>query len=199
MRGFNYRKAVQALNFLSIKEGGRINKMKSIKLIWLADRHHLRTHGRTITGDIYFALKHGPVPSTTRDILESNSFSLDEDELHYSKEYISITDSYNYRSNTDVDIKVFSKTEIQILESIYTVYGKYDQFDLRDISHAFPEWKKYESALNKRLSSRFPMDYIDFFEDAVPGYDKIQINPEVKKLSKEFYLEASEITDFFNH
>ena len=196
MRGFNYKKAVQALNFLSLKEGGKINKMKAIKLIWLSDRFHLREHGRTITGDIYFALKHGPVPSTTRDILELNSFSLDDDEMHYSEEYISSIDKYNYKSNSAIDENVFSKTDLDALEKIYSSYGKLDHFALRDISHEFPEWKKYESALNRRISSRFPMEFIDFFEDAPENVDKAKTNPDVKEYSKQIYIETSEIENF---
>lgn len=196
MRGFNYKKATQALNFFSCKEGGKMNKMKAIKLIWLADRLHLRSHGRTITGDIYFALKHGPVPSTTRDILELNSFSLDEDELQYSNEYISITGQYNYESKSELDKNVFSVTDLNSLEEIYFAYGKFDHYNLRDISHAFPEWKKYESALNKRISSRFSMNFIDFFEDAPLEYDLIIVDPETKEISKEYFLESSEIANF---
>ena len=40
MNEFNHRKAVQALNFFSLKNGGKIEKMKAIKLLWLSDRVH---------------------------------------------------------------------------------------------------------------------------------------------------------------
>jgi uncharacterized phage-associated protein len=199
MRSFNYKKAVQSLNFLSHKEGGKTNKMKAIKLVWLADRLHLRRHGRTITGDIYFALKHGPVPSTTRDILEENPFGLDEDEFNYASEFIKVTDKYNFTSQSELDDKVFSATDIKALEDIFKTYGKYDHFELRDISHQFPEWKKYESALNSRVSSRFPMLFEDFFEDADPRFDKLQIDPEIKSVSKEIFQENGEFINFFKH
>jgi hypothetical protein len=51
--------------------------MKALKLIFLADRYHLCRYGRLITNDSYVAMKHGPVPSATRDIVESNDY-LDE-------------------------------------------------------------------------------------------------------------------------
>ena len=59
----SYKKATQALNFFALKKDGKINKMKAIKLIYLADRLHLRKYGRPIVGDIYWAMKLGPVGS----------------------------------------------------------------------------------------------------------------------------------------
>lgn len=53
---FDYRKTTQALNFFAVKNGGHINKMRSIKLIYFADRFHLRKYGRPITNDEYFAM-----------------------------------------------------------------------------------------------------------------------------------------------
>ena len=165
MRGFNYKKAVQALNFFAYTNGNSLNKMKAIKLIWLSDRLHLRKYGRTITGDIYFALPHGPVPSTTKDILCLNSFTLSEDEFMYIDEYLSVVLKYDYKSIKEPNNNVFSKTDLMVLNDIFDYYGKYDHYELRDISHKFPEWKRWEKKLGSN-NSRFKMDYADFFKDA---------------------------------
>ena len=45
---FDYKKATQAINYLTKKEGGQIDKLKLIKLIYLADRYHLRRYGRRV-------------------------------------------------------------------------------------------------------------------------------------------------------
>lgn len=163
MHGFNYKKTVQALNYLASISGGSLNKMKAIKLLWLSDRLHLRKYARTITGDTYFALKLGPVPSNTRDILENSSF-LSEDELKYSSQFISITDKYKYASNGDPYLKVFSETDIEILNEVFSVYGQLSHFQLSELSHEFPEWKKWEASL-KRSNSRYLMNFSDFFQD----------------------------------
>jgi len=39
---FDYKKATQAINYLVKKEGGTIDKLKLIKLVYFADRYHLR-------------------------------------------------------------------------------------------------------------------------------------------------------------
>jgi uncharacterized phage-associated protein len=195
MRGFNYKKAVQALNYLAEKNGSPLNKMKAIKLIWLADRLHLRTYGRTITGDVYFALPYGPVPSTTRDILELNSFSLSDDELSYSNEYLVITDKLNYNTNKTPNTKVFSKTDLDILAKILEKYGAFDQFTLSNLSHRFPEWKKYESALKQKVASRFEMNYIDFFEDVEDSTKLFVADPSSTQLAKDIYLEDQKMSN----
>ncbi len=122
MMGFNHKKAVQALNFFAQKEGGMINKMKAIKLIWLSDRFHLRKFGRTITGDTYFALPFGPVASNTRDILEASPFC-SEEELAYSSAFVASNDQYSYSSLGDTEVKVFSKSDLDAFISVYEVYG----------------------------------------------------------------------------
>ena len=161
MRGFNYKKAVQALNYLAFKTNGKINKMKAIKLIWLSDRLHLRLYGRSIIGDQYFAMPFGPVPSSTRDILEGSTF-LSEEESSYSCEYLS-PDKYEVLSKKEPDLQVFSKTDIDAINKIFDNYSSLNQFQLSDLSHTFPEWKRFESVLEKKISSREEMDYLDFF------------------------------------
>ena len=166
MRPFNYRKSVQALNYIARKFGGTVNKMKAIKLIWLSDRLHLRTYGRTITGDTYFALKLGPVASGTRDLLENSSF-LSEDEAEYSIQNLKTgIDKQYYSSTGEPNLKVFSQTDIDVIDQVIQAYGKYDQFDLSTISHEFPEWKKWQKALEQKQGTRYPIDLEDFFKDS---------------------------------
>ena len=65
---FSHRKATQALNFFAQRAGGSINKMKALKLVYFADRYHLRKYGRPVVGDEYLAMNYGPVASGTKDL-----------------------------------------------------------------------------------------------------------------------------------
>ena len=67
---FDYKKATQAINYFTKKEGGQIEKLKLIKLVYLADRFHLRKYGRPIMNDTYLAMPLGPVGSSVKDIAE---------------------------------------------------------------------------------------------------------------------------------
>ncbi len=43
-------------------------------MMYFADRLHLERYGRFICGDSYVAMKNGPVPSFTYDILKARRF-----------------------------------------------------------------------------------------------------------------------------
>lgn len=186
---FNHKKAVQVLNYFANKEGGAINKMKAIKLIWLSDRAHLRKFGRPIIMDQYFALPYGPIPSNTKDLAEKNSF-LSIDEINYRDRFLKIIDKYKFKSIEQIEEKVFSQSDLQILNSVYAEFGKYSEFDLSELSHLYPEWKKHESGLNNKIASRYQMNYLDFFENPEKDNDAIFNEPEeLKDLAREIYSE----------
>jgi len=185
--GFNYKKSVQALNFFAIQEGGSINKMKALKLIWLSDRLHLRTYTRPILNDTYFALNYGPIASHTKDLIEDTDF-LSPEEKEYRNTYIQKEEPYLYSSKSEFVDTVFSKTDLEVMNTIYDTYGKMDEFQLSDESHKYPEWKKFEGHLKSTGSSRFPMNYEDFFSSSKEK-SIFTSTIESLKLSKEIFLE----------
>jgi len=188
MLGFNYKKAVQALDLLAIKAGGTLNKMKAIKIIWLSDRMHLRKYGRTITGDEYFAMKNGPVPSGTKDILQHSDF-LSDTAKDYASEYITEVDVYNYKSLIAPEMDEFSDSDLDIIETVLSNYGGLNHFELSQLSHSFPEWKRFESRLNSHMSSRYTIDQLDFFTN-VDDEKGLFSSPKEDVLDavKEYYL-----------
>ena len=169
-QGFKYKKAIQCLNFFALnsnEENNCFNKMKAIKLVWLSDRLHLRLYGRLITGDTYFALKNGPIPSATKDILNSAVDFIEESDsvIRYSNEYISNVDKYNFRSSHELDKDVFSDTDLKCLNAVNDKFRTKKPFELSDFSHLFPEWRKFESLLKISSSSRYQIDVSDFFKN----------------------------------
>ena len=191
----SYKKATQALNFLARKKDGNvINKMKAIKLIYLADRLHLRKYGRPIVGDTYWAMKLGPVGSKTKKSAELN---LPDTVLSYTKKYIKpIGDKkLSFASLKESDFDVFSKTDIECLEAVNTTFSDRDQFELAELTHKYPEWPKYERKL-KSGEKRVLMSYDDLFADGTHsglfGQTKTELN-----LAKESFNEQQEVSDFF--
>lgn len=161
---FDYQKSVQALNYLAQKEGGVINKLKVIKLIWLVDRYHLRKYGRPITNDTYYAMNFGPVGSSVKDIAQCSVLS--DQEESYTKEFLKCDEAKLFvQSVKNVDSEIFSDSEIEALDAVYSECGQWDQFKLADFSHNFPEWKKFETALDGKITTREVMTYLDFFQD----------------------------------
>lgn len=191
----SYKKATQALNFLARKKDGNvINKMKAIKLIYLADRLHLRKYGRPIVGDVYWAMKLGPVGSKTKKAAE---LDLPSATLSYTKKYIKPTDDkkHSFVSIKETDLNVFSKTDIECLEAVNDTFSDRDQFELAELTHKYPEWPKYGKEL-KSGKKRVLMNYNDLFvdgtHDGLFGQSKTELD-----LAKESFEELREVSDFF--
>lgn len=68
---FNKSKAVEALVFIAQRWPG-ITPFYLSKVLFFADRDHLRQYGRPVLGDSYIAMDNGPVPSRVYDIVKGN-------------------------------------------------------------------------------------------------------------------------------
>ncbi len=166
---FDYKKAVQSLNFFAIKNGGQINKLKAIKLIYFADRYHLRKYGRPTTNDDYFAMSYGPVGSGVKDISEMSEF-LGSEEKKDASLYIKSPDPYKVESIKNSKAEIFSESDLEALLFAWNKFGQYDEFELAEITHKYPEWKKHKQVLED--CSRVRMDYKDFFSDPPDNIEK---------------------------
>lgn len=168
---FSHRKATQALNFFAAKAGGKISKMKALKLVYFADRYHLRKYGRPVVGDEYLAMNYGPVASGTKDLAEMSDF-LGEEEARYARRFIAPSETrFAYSSIADVEETVFSESDREALEFAWRRFGRVERFALSKLTHKYPDWKRHEPALRSKLVSRVPMNYRDFLKDPESGVD----------------------------
>ena len=167
---FSHRKATQSLNFFARQAGGSIHKLKALKLVYFADRYHLRRFGRPVVGDEYLAMEYGPVPSNTKDIAEISDF-LGKDEREYAKTFICPNEHHSYKSEREVEEKVFSQSDREALAWAWQKFGKVPRFELAEITHAYPEWQRHESSIKAKLTSRATMSYRDFLDDPPRDFD----------------------------
>lgn len=193
---FDYKKATQALNFLACESPEqKINKMQAIKLVWIADRYHLRKYGRPITGDDYVAMNYGPVASTVKDIAEKSGF-LATEERSYANEYIDKLNQYTIKCAQSPDLRVFSKTDLEALQFALDNFGNQDQYKLAKFSHQYPEWAKFKEEFEAKTTTREDMSYIDFFGDPFElKDDKFKENQELLEINKKNFIERSKILD----
>lgn len=188
---FDYQKSTQVLNYFALKSGGKINKMKVLKLIYFADRYHLRKYGRLITNDDYVAMKHGPVPSSTKDIAESNDF-LDNEVRDYALKYIEPINNLILESINTVDTNVLSTSDVEALQYVWEKFGKLNQFQLRDLTHKYPEWKIYEDSISDK--SCIPMSLSDFIKDPEEDIDKcFELDNDDKAIRTEQIEEMAQL------
>ena len=152
----------QALGFLlSLDENHKMNRLMLIKLLWVADRLHIRRYGHTITNlNDYYAMPHGPVCSLALDIAQINDIALSQDDIDYLNEFFT-ADSKDTSMQKNPGDDHLSETEKSSLEKAWQMFKDEDPFDLADkISHKYPEWAKYGTT-----SGRQKINMQDFFEN----------------------------------
>ncbi|MCF2490213.1 Panacea domain-containing protein [Dyadobacter sp. CY347] len=188
MKGYNYKKAAQLINYFAAHNYGAINKMKAFKLIWLVNRLHLRRYARTVTGDTHYAMVWGPVPSNTKDFVESK-VSPQSAEKQYFDQYLSL-DGQTITSIQQVNAKVFSETDLEAADEILKNYNALDQFELATYSHYFPEWKRFQEKIETSGSS-YKMDINDFFENYIDDKGLFNDKKEDLEIAKELFFETA--------
>ena len=191
----DYRKVTQAVDYLLNKDPSGIGKLKLIKLIWAADRYHVRKYGRFVTEDDYWAMHNGPVGSMTKDVVEfsANEYSpLTEEDLAYVGKYISNRDAIlRPMENTDEDM--LSETDKEALDFAWNTFHGLSQQEIIDFTHKYPEWKNQEAIINSGQKA-VDINEADFFENPssieIPNDPFMQNMSEADlQLSREMFLE----------
>ena len=188
MRKMDTRKIIQALDYFACGQDDKsIDNMKAYKLLWLADRWHLRQYGRTVSGDEYHALPYGVVPSDAKCILEGKHTKL-QDDSKLASDYLCVLKGHRYASRKMPDMSVFSETDREALALILKNYNKYSALELSEISHTFPEWKYYEKKLrDSSLKNGYKIDMNLFFENKDDSSHLFNDPDELLSLTKAVY------------
>ena len=182
----NKDKILQALNYLaSTQKNNTISEMKAYKLLWLADRYHLRQYGRTITHDNYYALPLGVVPSNAKIMIESIP-----EKKEYQK-FLQRSKKYYYTSIKSVNEKEFSKTDKDVLNLIIEKFGDMTPASLSKLSHQFPEWKRFEEKLEMGKRKSYKVHIDDFFENCKEKSGLFVDDDEFLSLTKELSFEMN--------
>ena len=111
-------KQIHIIAFISnklIDSGKKADLHKVFKIMYFADKKHLKKFGRTISGDKFSAMKSGPVPSSSYDILKGAR----EDGISYYsmfKDFFSIEYNINIIPKIQADLDELSDSDIKILE-----------------------------------------------------------------------------------
>lgn len=134
---------IQVLHYI-LEKLGKADKLKLIKLIFLADKYHLLKYGRTITEDDYYAMELGPVGSTVKDILSFNHFTLSKAELDYAKKLLKPISQNCFASKGTPDVDMLSETDKEVLAYVIERFGKMSSMELSEYSHKYPEWQQHE-------------------------------------------------------
>lgn len=121
-------KAIEALLYLA----NRLfhpTKLQIFKLLYLADKLHLSRYGRFIVRDQYVAMKHGPVPSKTYDLIKTPI------ELSEGTPLLVAKDGRAVHVFRDANPQKLSQSDLECLDEILRLYGRASSSQLIDLTH----------------------------------------------------------------
>jgi uncharacterized phage-associated protein len=142
---------------------GRVDKIHLVKLMYLADKYHILSYGRTITEDSFYAFPHGPAGSKTMDVLEYDSYVLQE-YMERAKELIEAEDGNEFKLSEESNINDFemiAESEIEALDFAVANFGKMDKWDVVNYTHGLEEWKQFEQLFKNNRTKRETINLSD--------------------------------------
>ncbi len=129
--GRNVAKAIEVLLYVT----KRVPDMyHALKVLYFADKEHLRKYGRLIYGEDFVALKHGPVPSMAYDIVKAargDGFChprVEADKLFK-------VEGYSVTPMRDADTDQLSESEIECIDAAIQRYKDLSFDELEHASH----------------------------------------------------------------
>lgn len=133
---------VQTIYYILKKsKDASLDKIKILKLVYLADKYHLLMYGRTITNDRYYAMDYGPVASTAKDVLSFNQGALSDNELNYAKKLLRKDGEFSFSANNgDEELDLLSETDQEAIDKIVEKFGNIEGWKLSELTHQYPEW-----------------------------------------------------------
>lgn len=162
------KKILQALYYIQ-QHAPASNKSRSsymflLKILYFADRYHLRRYGFLASSDKYYAMKLGPVASATYDILRGKAPPATNSEEEALLNNVVSIDEYSVEIKPQ-ETDELSESFIEALQFSISEFGKYGQFELSDMTHDFPEWKRFEKGLEAKEEKEYAIILADFFEN----------------------------------
>ncbi len=155
---FEHDKALQMMAYI-VKRLNSVEKVKLMKLLYLADKQHFLQFGYPITGDEPYAMPYGPVPSATLDLLDGQTAP------DTTYQYLHIDDVFVMLRHDPGDA-LLSDDERSTLDSILEKYGASDTWRLVNMTHELPEYVEAKNAAKEKGIRSFPISYESILKHA---------------------------------
>lgn len=136
---FDIRKSIAAAGFLCSLNGGRLNVLHLIKMLYAADRTALLKWHRTITGDKFVSMQHGPVLSRIYDLIRGTAQGPDMAAwaILFNPRYANTVSL-----KAQPDLGPLSERELDLLRESFAKFAHVPVGKLIDFLHnVLPEWK----------------------------------------------------------
>ena len=140
---FNIRKSAQVVAFFAMKEGGKINIVKAMKLVYLADRQSVKDYGFPILDEPRFSMKNGPINSYTYDFAGGETKTEGTEWANYLEDRANNEIASKKNISYD-DFDELSKADLSCLNQVWDMVGHMRTWDLVDWVYDkknVPEWE----------------------------------------------------------
>ena len=176
MRKYNIDKVANAI-VLAIDLGVQhLGKTKLMKLLFFADKEHLKRYGRPIFYDNYIKQEMGPVPSITYNIISSYNKEQGDFKKDVEKflKQVDIGEKpigcnfpmMQFTKKKEFNPEVFSKSEIDVLKKVFIKFKQLTAGKISSLSHELPEYRN--AFMNDSISyedmAEDMADYVKFWE-----------------------------------
>jgi uncharacterized phage-associated protein len=133
---FNLQKSIQMMAYL-LDRLGPVDKVKLMKLLYIADRNSFIQHGHPISGSVQKAMDWGPVPSGCLSVIDGEY----RDDPDAAFRFLHV-DDYTVQLRENPGFDLLGDAERATLESVIQQYGQAPKWDLVDLTHKFPEYEE---------------------------------------------------------
>jgi uncharacterized phage-associated protein len=160
---FDSLKTTQAAAVLLCLKGRVMDRMRLVKLLYIADRELLAARGRTLTGDKAIAMNYGPVLSQTYNLIKGTENSPEDWDKHIrsvGKKLVLMGDPGRGE---------LSKREMNKLNELTERFRNVTTLGLSAFAHEYSEWLK-----NFVPDTSMPIPWTDALKD-MGHEDKIEV------------------------
>jgi uncharacterized phage-associated protein len=173
---FDSLKTTQAAGILLSLEERVMDRMRLLKLLYIADRELLVARGRTLTGDRAVAMNYGPVLCQTYQLIKGDESSAEDWDKHIrsvGKKLVLMGDPGRGE---------LSRREVDKLNELTGRFRKITTLGLSAVTHEYSEWLK-----NFVPDTSMPIPWVDVLKDIA---DEDQIAAYEKKLVEQKLIDS---------
>lgn len=167
-----------------------LSKLYALKIVYLADRYHLRKFGRTITEDTYWAMDYGPVASETKRMIEAIAEGR-EPAPAFLRIGPTARGIVEIGAIGPVDESPLSDTDREATDAALAEASLHQ--NLVEFTHEFPEWRRQRDAHGGTEKLHRKMPFADFFLPAPPRAEYCRVPPELLRLNLEALAESNTV------
>lgn len=157
------QKKIQAAGVI-LRDRGPTDRLRLLKLLYIADREALKQRGAPILGGLMVAMKHGPLHSEVYDLIKGSHASEAEWSACFQSQGNTISMIHDPGR---IDLSPF---EIDLLNATADRYRDVDTWELSELTHGYQEWiDSFQTGTARPIDAEQLLKALEFSEEEIAG------------------------------